>query len=678
MDDKNLDLSFYEVTKWEDCSPYLSNNLIVVCDGCGGAGGFNHKVDKNLIDSFEKIKEVVLPESTDEEFNLIIRDYFEPIFDGPDVERTSAFWASRIAMSRYAYYMKTSPIVNLDECKNFVKKGMVDVKNKFNLNEPEVSSQRMLPTTMVSIFVKNEDENNIDIDVNWAGDSRAYVLNKDGLKQLSIDDESKDGGLTNYFSGRDDFETKINHREYKLEKPCVIFVCSDGLFDNFKSLDFEYILLQGLECSASMEEYKTFLMNFYNSHKDDDCTMSLLSFGFADYEGIKSYFAEREAYVTNLFNKYKENEFAILLKQDPAIYDDAFGKVLNRTRDKLVSICNEVSNNQEDPNTNELISEEIKNKLNEELAKKEKEIQDSLYKLESDYSESIKKYLVDNVLSIDLYDVFNEKSFGQIENLLKEYKNLLDSREEFKSEWLKDTELKGEYINLSNSLKNHLNKIFDVVLELNAFRAPFFGSDYNKLKAKLFKQIEDGEIEVKNISKILDIVCSLGGNANFKDEFSKALEDYKKVKSKNYTEEQVQNYKKKELENIVLDIYDILQGKLEFFKESTKDEQLNKLLSDYNFKSNKLKTDGISFENQLMTYLSNDENLKVFVTNRLKIGEKPTYIDQFYNPSALNKAINYYEALNNNAEEIDKLLEEYKKYNEGVDSLISDSNIETV
>ena len=99
------------------------------------------------------------------------------------------------------------------------------------------SMQRTLPTT-ACILLAYEQENTVDVLSIWAGDSRGYVLMKEGLVQITEDNLTKvtnalenlyqDAPLSNVISAEGDYELHIHH--LSVTKPCGLFFCTDGLF----------------------------------------------------------------------------------------------------------------------------------------------------------------------------------------------------------------------------------------------------------------------------------------------------------------------------------------------------------------------------------------------------------------------------------------------------------------
>ena len=92
------------------------------------------------------------------------------------------------------------------------------------------------------------------LDYYWAGDSRVYLLNADGLAQLTEDDLGDidamenlraDGILTNVCSLSKDFE--IHTGRVSLDKPAIVFAATDGCFGYLSTpMEFEFMLLRTL------------------------------------------------------------------------------------------------------------------------------------------------------------------------------------------------------------------------------------------------------------------------------------------------------------------------------------------------------------------------------------------------------------------------------------------------
>ena len=245
----------------EDADPYIDENLLVVCDGTGGAGAFKHHIPSKYLDSLEKIKKLVLPEDTNGCLDKHLEVLFKPILESTEEiqNRTTAFFASRIVLPRFIYAMKLFPHEEKEKIVEFTADGLRRFAKKFDLRKdiPDNPGNALLPTTLVAININKETETEVDFDVYCAGDSRAYVISKNGLQQLSKDDE-EDESITNYFAVKEN-PIILNSRHYCLQKPCLLFVCSDGIFDAAAVKDYlrlEYALLGYMAESHSFNEWR--------------------------------------------------------------------------------------------------------------------------------------------------------------------------------------------------------------------------------------------------------------------------------------------------------------------------------------------------------------------------------------------------------------------------------------
>ena len=163
---------------------------------------------------------------------------------------------------------------------------------------------KSFPTT-AAIMYKNSDK----ITCMWAGDSRCYMLDFDGLCQLTEDDVdsfdaldniTSDGVLTNVISASADFE--IHKKEFSVNKPCILFAATDGCFAYFNSpMEFEYLLTSSLVESENILEWQKKLNDTIKEVAGDDYSLSVCVFGFENFLKMKRDFKNRNIYVKNNF-----------------------------------------------------------------------------------------------------------------------------------------------------------------------------------------------------------------------------------------------------------------------------------------------------------------------------------------------------------------------------------------
>ena len=158
----------------------------------------------------------------------------------------------------------------------------------------------------------------------WAGDSRCYLLDETGLKQLTDDDLdgldpmenlTSDGVLTNVISASKHFT--VHQRAIGLRRPGFLFAATDGCFGYLSTpMEFEYLLLKTLFEASSVEQWERNIDALLCGIAGDDYTLSGLSFGFGSLENMKALLQDRyrmltETYIRGLRDKSYEEKVAL-------------------------------------------------------------------------------------------------------------------------------------------------------------------------------------------------------------------------------------------------------------------------------------------------------------------------------------------------------------------------------
>ena len=167
----------------------------------------------------------------------------------------------------------------------------------------------------------------------WAGDSRGYILDRNGLAQITKDDLddvdamenlSADGVMTNIVTSSKDFQ--IHSKTIDLWMPCIVFTASDGCFGYLSTpMEFEYVLLETLLNADSLEEWENNLKERLGQFAEDDYTMDAILLGFGSFQNLKKTIIDRanhlfRAYISKLsgisteekrmlWETYKENYY---------------------------------------------------------------------------------------------------------------------------------------------------------------------------------------------------------------------------------------------------------------------------------------------------------------------------------------------------------------------------------
>ncbi len=257
------------------------NALLCVCDGCGGAGGKKYAA-----------------------------------FSG----KTGAYLASRIVTGTLrdcfheGVFMKTA-LDAADIIKLRVTENLLMVR-QFSGNQERLKGglTKELPTTLVAASVM-EVSNQIEVRCIWAGDSRCYLLDQEGLHQLTEDDLNQidamdnltaDGIMTNYITLSKDYSLHCNTIQVRL--PGILFAATDGCFAYYSTpMEFEYLLTSTLENSDSAVEWENAIDHELSSIAGDDFTLAGFVFGFGNYLALKEFYARRNRELEqNYINKLAE------------------------------------------------------------------------------------------------------------------------------------------------------------------------------------------------------------------------------------------------------------------------------------------------------------------------------------------------------------------------------------
>ena len=169
------------------------------------------------------------------------------------------------------------------------------------------SMVRSFPTTIALIHAVMND--GILLNILWAGDSRVYLLDENGLFQLTIDDTdvadafenlTNDGVMNNVLSS--DGKYRINTKTIRLKKPGLIFAATDGCFGYFLTpMEFEYCILKALVESENPDIFRRSLRKTLESYAGDDFTFGLMSFYYGSYANTRKHLADRLNYMRDQY-----------------------------------------------------------------------------------------------------------------------------------------------------------------------------------------------------------------------------------------------------------------------------------------------------------------------------------------------------------------------------------------
>lgn len=610
---KEIKFTSYSVLKNEDAIPYVDHNLLVVADGLGGSGSVVHNIDKaQYLDMKNCFYQSAFSDFNPENIMELKSYLTQTLRDMIDEENdTSALWASRIVSARYIYalnYLKEYQMMDnaktREELVRFIHKGLTNTKDQFQLSNGKYKNQLLLPTTLASIRYTTVN-NKINVEALWAGDSRCYAFTKEGLFQLSMDDEDASGAITNLFhEGNND--TKLNYKKYEFTPPCILFAVSDGFFDPFEpyeNLGLEHLLFDCINKSTTIDEFKTNLELKLNQIHADDASIAFTAIGFKDFSTMKNHLQNRSKEIFKVQKDYlKYQDFLYIQQQSDSEYLDYME---NRTKDKYLSIKEIVTTSllENKPYSFQFLKnafEEIKSQSKEACLKQYQT--HMIEQIETDFENRILPPFKQNIQMKDIHKIiennFNyqkckekEKSLQSKISLLETQKeNLLTSYYHFK----KEVNLQSE----SSELKEIVKKI-ETKIKV----------DHEIRKKLLFNQL-------KTIQRNLNLLQKV-----YKKQITKLIQKYKT--------------------NFNLVKQDILINKYDLKMESL---------------------DLSVIKNQFYLYL--DKNQFTIIQELLEqMKEKETIIDPLYNSTRLRYFRLYFKCQKNPSKNFLKFNEKLKQFN---------------
>jgi serine/threonine protein phosphatase PrpC len=263
----------------EDSDPILRDGpdlaLLGVFDGMGGAGGTVYETE-----------------------------------DGP---RSGAYLAARIARDVVEERMLDVLVpdwnLNGDAAAEDLRRSVQDalVRRLAELKAPPSRLRskllRALPTTMAVVGVQRASRAGSTwlCHVFWAGDSRAYVFEPDGARQLTVDDLrdsndamtnlQRDSVVSNAMSADTDFH--VNYRRVELEAPFFLLCATDGCFGYLPTpMHFERLVLSSLANASSIDAWSQGIQSDVAAVTGDDAAMAVVSVG-ASLDDLQHMYAAR-------------------------------------------------------------------------------------------------------------------------------------------------------------------------------------------------------------------------------------------------------------------------------------------------------------------------------------------------------------------------------------------------
>lgn len=204
-------------------------------------------------------------------------------------KQTGAYVASRAVSGGVKTWFDSGKKEN--EMQSYVQASL-DVLQKYADAGGRVfgSLGKAFPTT-AAIVSGNISKRNTEITLSWAGDSRCYLLNANGLHQLTsddLDDEDamsnlyNDGIMTNVINASTPFT--LHQLSFRLNEPGILIAATDGCFGYLKSpMEFENLLVDSLVRAENLQSWKKDLNDRIHSVTGDDYTLTVAAIGYASF-----------------------------------------------------------------------------------------------------------------------------------------------------------------------------------------------------------------------------------------------------------------------------------------------------------------------------------------------------------------------------------------------------------
>lgn len=163
------------------------------------------------------------------------------------------------------------------------------------------SMTREFPTT-VSVAVCRPAADGVTADFYWAGDSRGYILDENGLKQITRDDVNdaddilaqmdSDGVMNNLASLS---KAWTLHRTRREHIPAgIVFTATDGCFGYVRTpMEFEYQLLETMCAAECVDDWQNRLEDTLRECAGDDFTLLGVIFGYGEFSAMQRRFRPR-------------------------------------------------------------------------------------------------------------------------------------------------------------------------------------------------------------------------------------------------------------------------------------------------------------------------------------------------------------------------------------------------
>ncbi|MBR3473713.1 MAG: protein phosphatase 2C domain-containing protein [Oscillospiraceae bacterium] len=219
--------------------------------------------------------------------------------------KTGAYLAARAVSAAWlSWFEALRPDREGDEAE--LRQRTMDYLRRCEANAGEESGRpqgrmpRKLPTTAAAALCRSE-RSGVDVRLFWAGDSRVYLLDSEGLAQLTEDDPggvdamrklSENGAPANVINLSREFG--IHCARLNMGRPGLLFAATRGCFGALSTpMEFENLLLNTLLSAPNVQEWEKNLKTAVGKNAGEDYTLSGAAFGFGGLDELKRQLAGR-------------------------------------------------------------------------------------------------------------------------------------------------------------------------------------------------------------------------------------------------------------------------------------------------------------------------------------------------------------------------------------------------
>lgn len=230
--------------------------------------------------------------------------------------RTAAYIAARLASGTVLNWFETKMTNDqgglhassqqiVSSLKSALDESFLQAKQALDVEETKLSGSmiRSFPTTASIVLIDSKNGDVLKCSFLWAGDSRGYILQPDGLKQCTSDDLRIEGDafenlyadspLSNMLNGEGKY--RINQQKITCRTPAIVLSATDGTFGYLPSpMHFEWMIVRTLCDSGSFAEWEARLREEIASVAGDDSTLVMAVYGWKSFSDLQTAFKERE------------------------------------------------------------------------------------------------------------------------------------------------------------------------------------------------------------------------------------------------------------------------------------------------------------------------------------------------------------------------------------------------